>query len=128
MITRLTLIVFCALLAGCLSAEGIKRNQWSKSEVVAWYAKYEPVVHGLSKYCYAGSNAKYHYFICRPIDSFLIQKIPRAELVMPDERKREDLGKRLYFYQVDPKRNFKKMPAESGEMKGVRPKFNAIQD
>lgn len=109
MIARLLLIAVCALLSGCLSPEGWKKSQWTKTELVEWYTEYEPTTPGLSKFGYAGSDANYHYFITRPIDSFLIPKVPRGELTIQDERKRSDLGKRLYFYEVDPKQNFRKI-------------------
>jgi hypothetical protein len=105
------LSIFAAglLLSGCISPEGWTRSVWSKSDLVAWYNEYEPVRSNLSKFGYAGSDEGFHHFITRPVDSFFMPKIPRSELTVPDERPRAELGRRLYFYLVDPRQDFRKV-------------------
>lgn len=100
----------CLFLHGCISAEGWKKSVWTKRELVDWYEKYERPKPRPSAFGYQGSDERYHYFITRPIDSFLMLKIPRTELTIPDERPRSRLGKQLYFYRVDPGKDFRKIP------------------
>jgi hypothetical protein len=100
----------CLLLAGCLSPEGWTRSAWNKKDLVIWYDKHEPTNSNLSKFGYAGSDDRFHYFITRPVDSFITPRIPRNELTISDERSRSTLGRQLYFYQVDPRQDFRKIP------------------
>ena len=52
-----------------LSLSGCAKETWSKAEFVEWYVGFET---NKPKIGYCGSDAKYHYFITRPIDSFIL--------------------------------------------------------
>ncbi|RYZ63745.1 MAG: hypothetical protein EOP09_17150 [Proteobacteria bacterium] len=106
---NISLVAISVVLGGCISPEGWTQSDWSKQELVAWYNKYEPTNSNLTKFGYAGSDDRFHYFVTRPVDSFFTPRIPRSELAILDERSRSDLGRRLYFYRVDPSHNFRKI-------------------
>lgn len=117
MTTRLllTLPPIALLLSSCISPEGYKKSVWHKQELLDWYNKNEPANSNLQKFGYAGSDEAYHHFITRPIDSFLQVKIPRNELTIADERPHSSLtSHQLYFYLVDPRQNFRKVPGDTG--------------
>lgn len=106
------LLTLALLLPSCISPEGYKKSVWHKQELLDWYNEHEPTNSNLRKFGYAGSDEAYHHFITRPIDSFLQVKIPRNEITIPDERPRSSLTSRqLYFYLVDPRQNFRKVPS-----------------
>jgi len=100
--------VIALVLAGCV--EGFQKETWSKAELMEWYLKYAPKNPRIQKFGYAGSDAKYHYFITRPIDSFFSPRVSRSEIMISDERPRSALGRRLMFYYVDPGHDFQKVP------------------
>ena len=107
---KIVLAAICTLgLAGCTNIWG--PTVLSKQELVKWHTDHVSKMSNLERFGYRGSDENYHYFITRPIDSFYFPQIPRAELHMPDERPRSQLGKyELYFYPVDPSNNFQKVP------------------
>jgi len=83
---------------------------WSKAELVEWYSKAAPDNPRVRRFGYCGSDAKYHYFIVRPIDWFVCPKVRRSELVIPDERPKSSLPRdQWYFYVVDPAHDFRKV-------------------
>ncbi len=93
-------------LAHCGTAERV----WSRAELEDWYAKTLPGYPNLEKVRYRGSDASYHYFLMRPVDSFIIPRVPRAELTMEDERPYSGgSSAALGYYQVDVLHGFKKV-------------------
>ena len=99
------------LLAICLLLPSCAKRVWERQELVDWYNKYEPDIPNLSKFGYAGSDKKYHHFITRSVDNFVTPRVPRDQITVPDERRHSDLGwSQFYFYLVDPRQNFRKVP------------------
>jgi hypothetical protein len=107
--STLCLIFLGSLTSGCLSPEGRPKEVWTKDELVSWHREHTQTNPNLKKFGYAGSDDNYHYFITRPVDSFLLPRIPRKDLKIVDERPRAELKKQLYFYLVDPQRNFRRI-------------------
>ncbi|HYF35571.1 MAG TPA: hypothetical protein VD994_09805 [Prosthecobacter sp.] len=92
--------------------EGFKKRTWTKNELVSWYAEYRPTNERLKVFGYQGSDADYHYFITRPIDSFFMPRVPRAEIKIKDERPySRSSSAPLYHYIVDPLQDFRKVPS-----------------
>jgi hypothetical protein len=46
----------------------------------------------------------------RPIDSWVLPRVRRSEIVIEDERSPDALGNRIWFYRVDPAHDFAKVP------------------
>ena len=104
---RYLIVIFSFLIAGC--AQGFPKRTWTKAELVEWYSKYASSNPRVQRFGYCGSDDKYHYFVTRPIDSYLLPRVPRSESVIADERPRASLGRANYFYLVDPARDFRKI-------------------
>jgi len=98
------LLVFLALVS--LSVTASSRETWSRTEVIEWYTRFGA---NKPKFGYCGSDTTYHYFISRPIDSFVSPWIARSELVVADERPRLATGRRMHYYFVDPEKDFQKI-------------------
>lgn len=111
MLIRLPILILASCLSSCLSPHGYpSRSVLSKTQLIEWYSNNLQKYPAIDKFGYAGSDENYHYFIVRPVDDFVIHEVPRADLKVPDERLRGELGRSLYFYLVDPANNFKKVP------------------
>lgn len=62
---------------------------------------------GWGKMYYRGTDDEYHHFICRPMDRFVLFKVKKSEIEIPDTRPVPGSFKeRFYYYAVDPERNF----------------------
>jgi hypothetical protein len=92
-------------LTGCV--DGLKSETWSKAELVDWYLRFDS---DKPKIGYSGSDARYHYFMSRPIDSWISLQVARSEIIISDERPHASLGRRFWFYTVDPAHDFAKIP------------------
>jgi hypothetical protein len=95
------------ILAGVAILTGCTKETWSKRELVDWYLRFGDKK---PKVGYAGSDAQYHYFATRPIDNWVLPRVPRAEISIADERSHASLGRRFWFYVVDPAERFAKVP------------------
>ena len=75
-----------------------------KQEVVEWHGNFRDP----PRFMYRGSDEQWHYFITRPVDSFVQMQIDKKELTIPDER---PLSAKMYFgyYPVDPSNGFRKI-------------------
>ncbi len=78
----ITAVMLALFLSKCGSSEGL----WSRAEFEAWYAENLPNYYNLERVRYRGSDASLHYFLIRPVDWFVIVRIPRTELTIADER------------------------------------------
>jgi hypothetical protein len=99
---RNAIAVLVAVLA--LNLAACSKETLTRAELVEWSKKWEPHI------CYKGSDANYHYFAARPIDYWVEARIRRSEIVIQDERSPDTLGRRIWFYQVDPAQDFAKVP------------------
>ncbi len=104
MFSRLTTL-FVAI--ACLTACG-GYHDVSAKELVVWHKDLAAMQKdpARSRIGYRGSDENSHYFIARPVDSFTIFRVPRAEIKIADERPLSDLDN-LYYYVVDPAKNFR---------------------
>lgn len=96
-----------AILVGLAILTSCTKETWSRAELVDWYLRFgdkKPEVG------YAGSDARYHYFAARPIDNWVLPRVARAEIFIAEERSRASLGRRFWFYVVDPAQDFAKIP------------------
>src|SRR5205823_12589142 len=101
MARSLPLFVAAALfLAGCT------KQTWTKAELTDWYVRFGD---RKPKIGYAGSDADYHYFATRPIDSWVLPRVARSEITVEQERSHASLGRRFWFYVVDPTLDFAKV-------------------
>ena len=81
-----------------------------KAELQKWYRDDLSRYSGAGKLGYTGSDAAYHYFIARPVDDFVTIQVPRDDLTLKEERRTSELGReRMYFYLVDPARDFRRI-------------------
>ncbi|WP_146855661.1 hypothetical protein [Brevifollis gellanilyticus] len=75
---------------------------WSRAEFEAWYAESLPNYSNLERVRYRGSDAHDHYFLLRPVDSFVTARIPRAEITIKEERPYAGgSSSTLGYYDVD---------------------------
>jgi len=102
-------LLFATFLSSCVIPGYSTHNAKSKQELIQWYSDNLPRYPAISKFGYAGSDDTYHYFIVRPVDDFVTHEVPRSDLKLSDVRLRSERGKLLYFYLVDPTKNFKKI-------------------
>ena len=103
-------LLLASSLSSCTFPGYPTNNVKSKQELIDWYSDNLPRYPAISKFGYAGSDEDYHYFIVRPVDDFVTHEVPRSDLMISDERPKSARGKRLYFYLVDPKKSFTKVP------------------
>lgn len=94
------------LLALGLSLSGCTKQTWNRTELVDWYLRFGS---DRPKVGYCGSDDRYHYFASRPIDSFVSPRVTRSQIIIADERSHSSLGRRIYFYLVDPSHDFAKV-------------------
>jgi hypothetical protein len=92
------------MLPGCVSGD-VK----SKKEFVEWYSGISELP-GFGKVGYRGSDAQYHHFVVRPVDSFVFFRVRRSDVKIQDEREEGTAGSSIYFYLVDPLKDFQKVP------------------
>jgi len=92
----------------CFSTLGsCGKRKWSKQEVDDWYAKYGTMVRWVG---YQGSDEQSHFFIARVMDDWAFIQIDKGELQVQDLRVHSKCSSgQLYYYLVDPTRDFKKM-------------------
>lgn len=96
---------FALMLHGCSGPHEI-----SATELQEWYAVNAVPVPARPHIplIYRGSDDDHHYFMCRPIDSFVFFMIPREDIDLADVRPRiSDSGDPFPgYYEVDPAAGF----------------------
>lgn len=96
-----TILLLLFGVAGCSTAP------MDKQEAAEWYASYHSAVRWIG---YQGSDRQYHYFIARVMDDWAFIRVKKSELAVADERPyRETLSSQLYYYLVDPSRDYRKV-------------------
>ena len=104
----LNLILIIGLVAVVGSFTSCRKREWTKIEVIEWYAKYGSMVRGGLRY--QGSDQQSHHFIARVMDDWTFIQIRKDELKVDDERPfSRPSSAPLAYYAVDPSRNFKKI-------------------
>jgi len=86
---------------------------WSAKELGEWYASQIIQIANdpwSVRMGYLGSDAEYHYFVVRPIDSFVVPRIPRSELNLADVRPLRSVPD--YYYLVDPSQEYRRVEAQ----------------
>ena len=96
-----------AILVGLAVLTGCTKETWSRAELVDWYLQFGSK---RPKLGYAGSDGQYHYFATRPIDNWVLPRVARTEITIAEERSHASLGRRFWFYVVDPAQDFAKIP------------------
>jgi len=102
----LTILFF---ITGCCN-----NRVWKSNDFTDWYRKYwnnkntRPFYRPLY---YQGSSSKYHHFIMRTMDSFLLVKIDKNELKIQDEKPYRSGSSAKFpgYYIVDPMNGFKRI-------------------
>jgi len=103
----LGLILIISFLTGCYN-----NRVWKSNDFVNWYGKYwHDRKHSYRPLYYRGTGANNHHFMMRTIDSYLLIKIDKHELNMPEEKlyKSGSSAKFPGYYIVDPMNNFKRI-------------------
>ncbi len=99
----------CLATAACFLTS-CRETEWTKKDVIEWYAKIGSSVRG--GLGYQGSDEKYHHFIARVFDEWVFVQMKREELKLDDERPFSSAP--LAFYAVDPSHDFQKIEEKSG--------------
>ena len=101
----LVLLVGLVIVGGLLSS--CRKTEWTKEEVIDWYAEYSSMVRG--GLLYHGSDQQWHYFKARVMDDWAFIQIRKEELKMQDERVYSPTSNAPFsYYAVDPSREFQK--------------------
>ena len=102
------------LLALFLCACGTR--EWSAADLRAWYAdscaEDETIKRPRKPLFYRGSDTTHHYFMCRPIDSWVFMKVPRGQISIPLEKPHIQNASADPFpgyYAVDPLKGFQRL-------------------
>ena len=114
---HLILIIGLVVVVGSLTS--CRKTEWTKQEVVEWYAKNQSSVRG--GLGYQGSDQQWHHFIARVFDEWVFIRMKKEELKLEDERPASKASNApLAYYAVDPSRNFQKIGGKSqGEQDGA---------
>lgn len=108
----LRLILIIGLVAVVVSLTSCRKTEWTKQEVIEWYAEYHSLIRG--GLGYQGSDQRWHYFIARVFDEWVFIQMKKEELKLEDERPASSTSNAsLAYYAVDPSRNFRKIEEES---------------
>jgi hypothetical protein len=103
----LQIVRVLALVAVLGGVSACSTTPMNKQEAVDWYAKYSSQVRWVG---YQGSDEQFHYYIGRVMDDWSFIRISRDELEVEDERPFSRASSApLYYYLVDPSRNYAKM-------------------
>lgn len=115
----LHLIFLTGIVAVVGSLTSCRKTEWTKQEVIEWYAKYGSMVGG--GLGYQGSDQQRHHFIARVMDDWAFIQIKKEELKLDDERPLSRTSSApLAYYAVDPSRNFQKIEVKTqGEQDGA---------
>jgi hypothetical protein len=86
----------------------------NKQEAADWYARCGSFVRWVG---YQGSDQQFHHYIARVMDGWNFIQIRRSELKVDDVRPFSRASSApLYYYLVDPSRDYRKIAAQkSGE-------------
>jgi hypothetical protein len=100
--------LFALALCGCETP--FKKAVWTPAEVREWHERWSSPATVQRGIGYQGSDDVFHYFIARPIDSWVSIKIRREELHLEDERPRQQTSAASMgiHYMVDPGESFRK--------------------
>jgi hypothetical protein len=103
---RLITVLALAVLAGCVLVSC--KREWTKKEVVEWYASVEP--HALGGLLYQGSDEKRHYFVVRSFDEWVFIQLSRSELTLEEEHPYSGASSSPFsYYAVSPADGFRKI-------------------
>ncbi len=104
--------ILLALILALLGTHcGCTERVWSRAEFETWYADQRPYYSNLERVRYRGSDAESHYFLLRPVDSFVTARIPRKEITIKDERPYTGGSfAALGYYDVDVLHGYAKKP------------------
>jgi hypothetical protein len=97
----LGLLITLAVFTAC------SKGTWTRAELADWYLRFGSKKPTLG---YAGSDAQYHYFASRPIDNWVSPRVARSQISIREERSHRSLGRKFWFYAVDPANDFAKIP------------------
>lgn len=87
----------------------LKKTEWTVQEFTEWYRRYHDSPSRCPVY-YAGSDDTHHYFMARPLDSWMRIEIEKRELKLAVELPAFGSLRPGFYYQVDPDRGFAMMP------------------
>ena len=115
LVVLLGLSINVGLLSSC------RNTEWTKQEVVEWYAQNSSFVRG--GLLYRGSDQKWHYFIARVMDAWAFIQIKKEELKLEDERSYSEASSAPFsFYAVDPSQGFHKIEPKKAANQPPEPK------
>jgi len=96
------LIVIAAFAINC---SHIKSS--TPSEVKVYFQKWiKGNPSGWGMMFYSGTDNEYHYFKCRPVDSWVFFKVKKQQINITDIRTKKESG---HYYPIDPENGFLKI-------------------
>ncbi len=95
-------------------------DQWSAEKLRNWYIDLkESDSRFLSPLYYQGTDEKFHYFICRSMDSWVPIKVLKEEIIIKDEEPYLSASQADHFpgyYPVDPGNGFMRIENENKKL------------
>lgn len=105
-------LMVVVVLSGCMTS-----GVWTKAEVQEWSARWALPREVMEEFAigYIGSDKKFHHFMARPIDSWVIIRTTRDEIDLPRiyDRKGSFFTSERVHYWVIPSRDFAPSRAEA---------------
>ncbi len=104
------IIIALALLlpTGCLT-----KDIWTADEIIQWHAEYavDDPKDFYSPLYYCGTDEKYHHFIIRVMDDWVIMKVAKEEIDIADPRPlaTSSGGASPGYYAIDPQNGFRRI-------------------
>ena len=89
------------------SVPACRTTRLNKQEAAHWHARYASMVRWVG---YQGSDQQFHHYIARVMDDWNFIQIRKDELTVADEHPYSTASSApLYYYLVDPSREYRKI-------------------
>ncbi len=113
MTRRTPLLIFGTLAFGMLVA--CSPDVWSAQELSDWHARNAEGSPHYSPLYYTGTDDDYHHFKCRAMDTWVVVRVPRDQITIPEVPASQDPGAVPRLYAVDPANDYRILEASAGQ-------------